>query len=135
MQSARARSIVNRDIPCTVKTAGAGDSEMAAGADDKEDRWTLTEYTTSEGQVRVLAPVLSCSTEVHIYTIPSFAVVQVQLRRIKYQLIKSLSQAVMALDGLIRDDPSLDRLYPAELSFAVPVGLNYPACYVKVSWR
>ena len=49
-------------IAIYVKTAGAGDSEMAAGADDREDRWTLTEYTTSEGEVRVLAPVLSCST-------------------------------------------------------------------------
>ena len=113
--------------------AGAGDSEMAAG--DREDRWTLTEYTASEGEVCVLAPVLSYSTVVHLYMIPSFAVVQVQLRRIKYQLINSLSQAVITVDGLIRDDPSLDRLYPAELSFAVPVGLNYPACYVKVSWR
>ena len=111
--------------------AGAGDSEMAAS--DSEDLWTLTEYRTSEGELRVLAPVLSCSTEVHLYTIPSFAVVQVQLRRIKYQLHKSLSRAVITLDGLIKDDPSLDRLYPAELSFAVPVGLNYPACYVKVS--
>ena len=55
-------------------------------ADKSKDLWTLTEYKTSEGVVRVLVPVLSCSTEVHIYTIPSFAVVQVKLRRIKYQL-------------------------------------------------
>jgi hypothetical protein len=102
-------------------------------ASDSEDLWTRTEYRTSEGEVRVLAPVLLCSTEVHLCTIPSFAVVQVQLRRIKYQLNKSLSGAVITLDGLIKDDPSLDRLSPAELSFAVPVGLNCTACYVKVS--
>ena len=68
--------------------------------------------------------MLSCSTKVHIYTIPSFAVVQIQSRQIKYQLIKSLSQSVITLDGLIRNDLSLDRLYLAELSLAVPMDLN-----------
>ena len=48
---------------------------MAAG--DREDRWTLTEYISSKGEVRVLGPVLLCSTEVNLYPIPSFAIVQV----------------------------------------------------------
>lgn len=91
------------------------------------------ECKTSEGEACVLVSVLSYASEVHLYMIPSFAVVQVRLRRIKYRLHKSLSGKVITMDGLIKDDLSLDRLYPAELSCAVPVGFNFPACYVKVS--
>ena len=100
-----------------------------------DDQWTLTVCKTNEGD-RYLVPILSCADEIHLYTIPSFAVVQVKLRQVKYQMQcdKPNSGRVISVDGFIRDDPSLNhRMYPAELSFAGPVGMNYPACYVKVS--
>ena len=87
---------------------------------------TLPFYTTASGIERARVPVLSCSSAVHLYTIPSFPVVQVRLKQIQFQALKPDGSSIH-VDGFIRDDPSLNRIYPAELSVAVPTG--YTFCY------
>ena len=94
---------------------------------------TLSIFTSATGSERLLVPVLSCGTEVHLYTIPRFPVIQVQLRQIKFEM-DSPDGGVIQVDGFIKDDPSLNRIYPAELSCAVPVDSTYEACCVTVSF-
>ena len=50
--------------------------------------------------------------------IPSFSVVIVEMRRIKYELLLGDGQPTI-VDGFIRDNPSLQRLFPAQLSTEV----------------
>ena len=83
----------------------------------------------TEWRVEVSNRILGCY-ETYLYTIPSFSVITVIIRRIKYQCIQP-DQSTKVVDGFIRDDPSLDsRLYPIEASVAI--GLDN-ACIVKVS--
>ena len=58
------------------------------------------------------------------YTVPSFSVLSVALRKITYEVIVDGRKKV--LDGFIRDDPSLDRPLPASLCVT-------EHCYVDVS--
>ena len=54
----------------------------------------------------------------YCYTIPSFSVITVKMTRIKYQ-VDLHDGSTKNLDGFIRDDPSLQRQYPAEVSVEV----------------
>ena len=76
--------------------------------------------------------VLTCGTEVHLYTILSFPVILVHLRQIKFEM-NTADGGVIQVDGFINDDPSINRMYPAELSCAVPVDSTYEACCITVS--
>ena len=71
-------------------------------------------YTDVTGQRRNLIPVIEC-LECYSYRIPSFSVITVQMRRIKFEVEMS-NQNKKILDGFIRDYPSLQRVYPAEIS-------------------
>ena len=93
---------------------------------------TLSFYTTGSGVERARVPVLSCSTDVHLYTIPSFPVVQVRMRQIQFQMTKPDGTSIH-IDGFIKDDLSLNRTYPAELSVAVPTAYKFDASFVLVS--
>ena len=57
----------------------------------------------------VSVPVLECGDK-HVYTVPSFPVLSVEIR--KFILPE---ESFVVVDGFIRDDPSLERTYPAEL--------------------
>ena len=70
-------------------------------------------YITDTSETRMLVPVLVCG-DLYSYTVPSFSVVTVEMRRIKYQLFLEDGQSKI-VDGFIRDDPSLQRLCPAQL--------------------
>ena len=74
-------------------------------------------YTTDTGEMRMLVPILVCG-DLYSYIIPSFSVVTVEMRRIKYELLLEHGQPTI-VDGFIRDNPSLQRLYPAQLSIEV----------------
>ena len=54
--------------------------------------------------------------------------VQVRLRQIQFEMSKP-DRSSVHVDGFIRDDPSLNRMYPAELSVALPTGFNYDASF------
>lgn len=90
-------------------------------------------FTTADGEEITLVPVLECG-EVIFYTIPSFSVLTVKLRKIKYQCNvpdATGNPVVKVVDGFIKDDPSLNRPYPAE----VAVGSScVNACLVEVSF-
>ncbi len=82
-----------------------------------------------------MVPLLECSAAFW-YTIPSFSVLSVKLRRIKFQCFvpddSGVAElpAVKIVDGFIKDHPSLDRTYPAEIT------VDYSgdgACLVPVS--
>ena len=66
----------------------------------------------------------------YFYRIPSFAVITVKLRRLKYECT-TLDGSVKVVDGFIRDDPSLNRPFPAKITFGI--GCEY-ACTVDVSF-
>ena len=72
--------------------------------------------TSDEGEKRSVVPLLKCGETVIPYTIPSFSVLTVHLRKIKFQCFVP---AVKIVDGFIKDHPSLtDRIYPAEVTIA-----------------
>ena len=75
---------------------------------------------TGEEQVNV--PILRIVS----YTIPSFSVITVKLREIKYQC----QLPDKSLDGFIREDLSLQRSYPAEVLLKKG---SKNACMVDVS--
>lgn len=89
---------------------------------------SLKRYTTADGEEYNSVPVLECD-ELYPYTIPSFPVITVKLRRIKYECIVGQDQKEI-LDGFIRDDSSLQRPYPSELLVQIS---PESACYVEVS--
>ena len=93
---------------------------------------TLSFYTTASGIERARVSILSCGTNVLLYTIPSFPVVQVRLRQIRFKLMKPDGSSIHK-DGFIKDDPSLNCIYPAELPVAMPTGYNFDASFVLVS--
>ena len=78
---------------------------------------------TGEKQVNV--PILRIGKIVS-YTIPSFSVITVKLREIKYQC----QLPDKSLDGFIREDLSLQRSYPAEVLLKKG---SENACMVDVS--
>lgn len=90
----------------------------------------LWSYVASTGEERVLVPLLECG-EPYSYTVPSFSVITVQMRRIKYQYItgEGVAEVTRVADGFIREDQSLQRLYPAEVSVKVD---SASACVVHV---
>lgn len=88
--------------------------------------------TSDEGEKRSVVPLLECSEAVTLYTIPSFSVLTVKLRKIKLQCFvadDSGVPAVKIVDGFIKDHFSLNRAYPAEIT----VGYSGDgACLVSV---
>lgn len=84
-------------------------------------------YTNAEGVKLGSLPIIMCG-ELYSYRVPSFSVLTVHLRRIKYECI--VDNNSFLLDGFIRDDPSLERPYPAEA--LIKEGLD-SACFVEVS--
>ena len=88
-------------------------------------------YTTASGERRLIIPVLECG-DLYSYTVPSFPVVNVKMRRIKYQVILPDGESTKIVDGFIREDPSLQRAYPIKLSIACVVAVSQPACKVEV---
>ena len=71
-------------------------------------------YTDATGQRLYLIPVIEC-LESYSYRIPSFSVITVQMRRINFEVEMS-DHSTKIFDGFIRGDPSLQRVYPAEIS-------------------
>ena len=90
-------------------------------------------YTNAEGEEITVIPILECG-EVLSYTIPSFSVVTVKMRRVKYQCNVSDeamgTKTVKVVDGFMKDDPSLDRSYPAEVAI---MSNSKNSCLVEVS--
>ena len=77
---------------------------------------------------RVLVPVLECGGLV-LYTIPSFSVLTVNLRRIKYQGYLSDGR-LKVVDGFIRDERSLlEHNYPSQIVVKISAT---ESCYVEV---
>lgn len=87
---------------------------------------TMLDGTT--GEKKIVVPILSIG-ELRSYTIPSFSVITVELREIKYQC-QLPDKSVKVVDGFIREHPSLLRTYPTEAS--VKIG-SQNACIVEVS--
>ena len=76
-----------------------------------ESQLTFTALQPDDTGERVLVPIIHCGDLVN-YTIPSFPVVSVGLRRITYQGYLSDDQ-LQVVDGFIRDDCSLpEHTYP-----------------------
>ena len=89
--------------------------------------WT---YTTSSGEERNLVTLLECG-ELYEYTVPSFPVISVELRRMKYESIMPDGKSTKVVDGFIREDASLKRSFPADIT----IGEGYRhACIVPVSF-
>lgn len=78
--------------------------------------WT---YTTSSGEERNLVTLLECG-ELYEYTVPSFPVISVELRRMKYESIMPDGKSTKVVDGFIREDASLKRSFPGTLPFERP---------------
>ena len=74
-----------------------------------EEDDTKSDEERAKGPVSI--PVLRIGKS-YKYTIPSFPVVSVQLRHIKYQMISQGTIGVF--DGFMRECPSLERSYPAK---------------------
>lgn len=77
---------------------------------------TLMTFTGTDGADQVIVPLLECSKEPYDYIIPTFSVLNVKLRRVKYEVNIPSKASSMVLNGLIKDNPSLDRLYPVQIS-------------------
>ena len=83
---------------------------MAASVSlSSEEDDTKSDEERAKGPVSI--PVLRIGKS-YKYTIPSFPVVSVQLRHIKYQMISQGTIGVF--DGFMRECPSLERSYPAK---------------------
>ena len=80
------------------------------------------------GEEQLIVPILRIGKIVS-YTIPSFSVITVKLREIKYQC-QLPDKSLHTVDGFIREDQSLQRSYPAEV--LVKKG-SENACMVDVS--
>ena len=93
-----------------------------------ESQLTFTALRPDDSDDRVLVPILQYGELVN-YTIPSFPVVSVRLRRITYQGYLS-DDRLKVVDGFIRDDCSLwEHTYPTQ----IVVGLHpSKACLVEV---
>ena len=69
--------------------------------------------------------------ELYEYTVPSFPVISVELRRMKYESIMPNGKSTKVVDGFIREDTSLKRSFPADIT----IGEGYRhACIVPVSF-
>ena len=80
------------------------------------------------GEEQVIVPILSIGKVVS-YTIPSFSVITVKLREVKYQC-QLPDKSLAVVNGFIREDLSLQRCYRAEV--LVKKG-SENACVVEVS--
>ena len=67
--------------------------------------------TESDAKGPISLPILRIG-KIYTYTIPSFPVLSVQLRHVKYQMISQGKIGVF--DGFMRECPSLERSYPAK---------------------
>ena len=85
-------------------------------------------YKTADGELWNSIPLLECGATC-LYTIPEFSVITVKLRRVKFQCFMP-NHTTKVIDGFIRDDPSLDRVYPTEVMVQAS---SENACIVKVS--
>ena len=89
----------------------------------------FTALQSDGGEERVLVPILECGQLVS-YTIPSFPVVTVNLRRIKYQGYLADGR-LKVVDGFIRDETSLEEhTYPSQIVVTLS---ETDSCYVDVS--
>ena len=70
--------ILNRDTIADRDTV----ADAGAPADSDPRLWS---YTAVSGEERKLVPILQCG-ELCSYNIPSFSVITVEMRRIKYQI-------------------------------------------------
>ena len=98
---------------------------------------------SSEGEERYVVPILECGEAVFWYTIPSFSVITVKLRKNTFQCFvpedsgDAAHPAVRDVHGFIKDHPSLDMTYPAEIT----VGYSgdeaclvvYMACIITIA--
>ena len=66
--------------------------------------------TESDAKGPISLPILRIG-KIYTYTIPSFPVLSVQLRHVKYQMI---SQGKIGVFEFMRECPSLERSYPAK---------------------
>ena len=87
-------------------------------------------YTNAEGEEITVIPILECGE-----VLSSFSVVTVKMRRVKYQCNVSdeamgTKTVKVVVDGFMKDDPSLDRSYPAEVAI---MSNSKNACLVEVS--
>ena len=75
------------------------------------------------------------SVILHHSTTPPFSVVTVRMRKVKYQCNVSDhstgTNIVKVMNGFMKDDPSLDRLYPTEVAIKSNCRC---ACLVEVSF-
>ena len=88
-------------------------------------------FVSLEGKEITVVPVLECG-ELISYTIPSFSVLTVNLRRIKYQCTvpdETGAPIIKIVDGFIKDDVSLKRSYPAEAAIS---SHDHHACLIEV---
>ena len=82
-------------------------------------------YLDDNEKLRLLCPYWNA--EINVYTVPSFPVLSVELRKIKYQFILP-DESIAVVDGFVHDDPSLKRTYPTELY--VETSLKNACCVV-----
>ena len=109
---------------------------MGAGAEAKAEVTstdvTFSTFTGDDGADRFIVPLLECSTgEPYNYIIPSFPVLDVKLRRVKYEVSFPRKDTTMIMDGFIKDDPTLDGPYPTQIAI---LSCARQHCLVKVLW-
>ena len=69
----------------------------------------MSMFTCADGADQLIVPLLECSSgEPYEYIIPSFPVLDVKLRRVKYEVNIPHKDTTVVLDGFIKDDPTLD---------------------------
>ena len=94
---------------------------------------TFSTLTGDDGADRIIIPLLECSSgEPYSYIIPSFQVLDVQLRRVKYEVNLPSKDITVVLDGFIKDDSTLDGSYPTQI--AVLAGARHH-CLVEVNYK
>lgn len=89
---------------------------------------TFTALRPEGGEERVLIPIIQCGDAVR-YTIPSFPVLTVNLRRIKYQGYLP-DGTLRVVDGFIREHTSLqEHTYPSQIVVTLS---RTSSCFVEV---
>ena len=59
--------------------------------------------------------LLECG-ELYEYSVPSFPVISVELRRIKYESIMPNGKSTKMVDGFIREDASLNTIFQTNVA-------------------
>ena len=103
------------------------DSEVSSGSVDQDHRGNneSDEEDEEEANLAILK-----SGKSFTYTIPSFPVYSAQLRHVRYQMLSN--SVVSVFDGFMREDPSLDRNYPATAVITRPDVFTVQVCSVCV---